>query len=80
MVQTCHYTREFCVVCVVFAFGFSKLPAKVSYWSGDAVLDLGENCPYSSSDWWVVMFLAYRRIDMELKRKTEIGKGDGGTR
>ena len=79
MVQAGDYTREFCVICVVLAFGFSELPAKVSYRSGDAILDLCEYCPHSSSNWWVVMFLAYRCIDMELKRKTEIGKGDGGT-
>ncbi len=78
MVQAGDYAREFCVIRVVLAFGFSKLSAKVSYWSGDAVLDLGENCPYSSSDWWVVMFLAYRRINVELKRETEVGKGNCG--
>ena len=78
MVQAGDYTREFCVVRVVLAFGFSKLSAKVSYRPGDAVLDLGENCPHSSSNWWVVMFLAYRRINVELKRETEVGKGDGG--
>ena len=79
MVQACDYPREFCIVCVVFAFGFSKLSAKVSYRPGNAVLDLGEDCPHSSSNWRVVMFLAYRRINVELKRKTEVGKGNGGT-
>ena len=44
MIQAGHYACEFCVVCVIFAFGFPELSAKIAYGSGYSVLNLSKDC------------------------------------